>query len=82
MFVAFLFGCFCLRVIKNLITAPTAIVKFEIAIDSFVEKPQKVIKKGMIKPPPPIPPTLAAPNRTGKIIVPMNSIKVIGKMSL
>ena len=67
---------------KKRMMAPTAIVIFEIAIDSLVVKPQKVIKKGIIRPPPPMPPTLAIPSSTGSTTVPMNSSQWIGKTSL
>lgn len=77
-----MFGCCYFKLMKKRMMAPTAIVIFEIAIDSLVVKPQKVIKKGIIRPPPPMPPTLAMPSSTGSTTVPMNSSQWIGKTSL
>ena len=51
------------------------IVKPEMAMASFVVKVKSAIEIGMIKPPPPIPPTLASAIRNVRINMPMNSLK-------
>ena len=66
----------------NLATLPVRIVKPEIAIACFVENLNKAIVMGMIKPPPPMPPTLASANRRGITMIPTNSLVYIGKMVL
>ena len=49
-------------------------VMFDMEIDYLVLNPQKVIRNGIIRPPPPIPPTLAIPSKRGRTMVPINSI--------
>ena len=66
----------------NLAMLPVRIVKPEIAIACLVENLNKAIVMGMIKPPPPMPPTLASARRRGITMMPTNSLVYIGKMVL
>ena len=66
----------------NLAMLPVRIVKPEIAIACLVVNLNKAIVMGMIKPPPPMPPTLASARRIGITMIPTNSLVYIGKMVL
>ena len=50
------------------------IVKPDIAMASLVVKVNKAIEIGMIRPPPPTPPTLARATSKVITIIPMNSV--------
>jgi len=73
MFVAFFSGCFLFKLIKYLSMDPKKIEAPLIAIDYFLVKPQQIITRGTVRPPPPIPPTLAIPTKAGSTRNPMNS---------
>ena len=49
---------------------------------STVLKPQQPMASGMMKPPPPIPPTLAKPMIMGRVAMPIHSLVRMGKMLL
>ena len=57
-------------------------VKPERAIAFFVEKPKKVMQKGITRPPPPMPPTVEIEVIKMRRVRPMNSTPRIGKTSL
>jgi hypothetical protein len=51
-------------------------------IDFFIEKPKKVIQKGITTPPPPIPAIVLRAMMTGRIMSPENSEGKMGKIAL
>jgi hypothetical protein len=57
-------------------------VKPERAMADLVEKPRKVIQKGITRPPPPIPQTVEMELIPIRRVKPMNSMPRIGKTSL
>ena len=69
-------------VIINRATLPVRMVKPDIAIACLVENLKSAIVMGIIKPPPPIPPTLASARSIGSMMTPKNSLEYIGKMVL
>ena len=54
----------------------------EIAMAPFIEKPKKVMQRGMTTPPPPMPAIVLKAMIIGKMINPANSEPKIGKMLL
>ena len=58
----------------NLATLPVKIVNPDSAMASFVEKVNIAIMMGMIRPPPPIPPTFASASRIVMTMMPKNSL--------
>lgn len=58
------------------------IEKLERARACLVEKPKKVMQKGMTRPPPPIPPTVEIDEIVISRVRPINSEPNIGKTSL
>ena len=58
------------------------IEKLESASACLVEKPKKVMQKGMTRPPPPIPPTVEIDEIVISRVRPINSEPNIGKTSL
>ena len=57
-------------------------VKPESAMALFVEKPRKVIQKGITRPPPPMPQTVEIELMMISRVNPMNSIPMIGNTFL
>ncbi len=57
-------------------------VKLERAIACLVEKPRKVMQKGMTRPPPPMPPTVDIDDIMMRRVRPINSTPNKGKTSL
>ena len=55
-------------------TLPVKIVKPEMAMASFVVNVNIAIMIGIMRPPPPIPPTLASAKRMVITMMPMNSL--------
>ena len=63
-------------------TAQENMVKPERAMALLVEKPRKVMQKGITSPPPPMPQTVEIELIMMSRVKPMNSIPKIGKTSL
>ena len=63
-------------------TAQEKMVKPERAMALLVEKPRKVIQKGITRPPPPMPQTVEIELIMMSRVKPMNSIPKIGNTSL
>ena len=57
-------------------------VELLIETASIVLKPQHPIAKGIMRPPPPMPPTLDRPRRIGRVIIPITSLVRRGKIGL
>ena len=75
-------GWRALVLVKNRAILPMRIVKPEMAIASFVVNMNKAIVIGIMRPPPPMPLTLARARKIGITMIPMNSEKYIGKIVL
>ena len=67
---------------KKRTTAQEKIVNPDRAMAYLVEKPRKVIQKGITRPPPPIPQTVEMELIPMRSVKPINSIPRIGKTSL
>jgi len=65
-----------------LVKEAAKIEKVDRAMASLVENPNKKMQKGIMMPPPPMPAALAMARRVGRSRIPINSLIVIGKMSL
>ena len=57
-------------------------VKLDSAIACLVEKPRKVMQKGMTRPPPPMPPTVDIDDIIMRSVSPINSTPSKGNTSL